>query len=162
MLDATRKAVRAAVEAAGARLVEAHYLCVVTTAPEALGGAYAVLNRRRARVLREDMNEGTGAFTVAAHLPVAESFGLAQELRQHTQGAAAAQLMISHWGRLEVDPSFVPTTEDELEEFGQDGSHLAQNLARRLVNAVRRRKGLPVEEKLVAVATKQRTQARKR
>jgi translation elongation factor EF-G len=38
VIDATRKAVRAAVEAAGARLVEAHYLCVVTTAPEALGG----------------------------------------------------------------------------------------------------------------------------
>lgn len=83
--------------------------------------AYAVLNRRRARVLREDMNEGTGSFTVASHLPVAESFGLAQELRAHTAGAAAAQLMISHWERLEVDPSFVPTTEDEREEFGTVG-----------------------------------------
>ena len=38
----------------------------------------------------------------------------------------------------------------------------AEDVARALVDAVRRRKGLPVEEKVVAVATKQRTQARKR
>lgn len=103
--------------------------------------AYAVLNRRRARVLREDMNEGTGSFTVAAHLPVAESFGLAQELRQNTAGAAAAQLMISHWERLEVDPNFIPTTEDELEEFGQARLHpaLAPARARARARAALRR-----------------------
>lgn len=31
------------------------------------------------------------------------------------------------------------------------------NLAKRLIDAVRRRKGLPVEEKMVKAATKQRT-----
>lgn len=35
------------------------------------------------------------------------------------------------------------------------------NLAKRLIDAVRRRKGLPVEEKVVESATKQRTRARK-
>ena len=160
MIDAARKALRAAVEAASPRLVEAMLLCVVATSPEALGGTYAVLSRRRGRVLAEEMNEGTGAFTVAAHLPAAESFGLAEELRQHTSGAAGAQLMLSHWERMAADPCFVPTTEEELEEHG-DTAH-GQNLARRLVDAVRRRKGLAVEEKLVAVATKQRTQSRRR
>ena len=37
----------------------------------------------------------------------------------------------------------------------------APNLGRRLMDAVRRRKGLAVEEKVVKVATKQRTRARK-
>lgn len=37
----------------------------------------------------------------------------------------------------------------------------APNLAKRLIDAVRRRKGLPVEEKVVESATKQRTRARK-
>ena len=37
----------------------------------------------------------------------------------------------------------------------------AANLARRLIDAVRRRKGLAVEEKVVESATKQRTRARK-
>jgi ribosome assembly protein 1 len=135
---------------------------VVTTAPEALGGTYAVLHRRRARVLRETMSEGTGAFSVAALLPVAASFALADELRQHTSGAAGAQLMLSHWERMPTDPRFVPTTADELEEFGADAAGAGPNAARVLVDTVRRRKGLPVEEKVVAVATRQRTQARKR
>jgi ribosome assembly protein 1 len=56
----------------------------------------------------------------------------------------------------QVDPFFVPTTEEELEEYGTEAGGPA-NLARRLIDAVRRRKGLPVEEKVVAKATKQRT-----
>lgn len=50
----------------------------------------------------------------------------------------------------------MPTSEEELEEWGSEAGGPA-NLARRLVDAVRRRKGLPVEEKVVARATKQRT-----
>lgn len=59
-------------------------------------------------------------------------------------------------GPAQVDPFFVPTTEEELEEYGTEAGGPA-NLARRLIDAVRRRKGLPVEEKVVAKATKQRT-----
>jgi ribosome assembly protein 1 len=162
VMDAARKAVRAALEAAAPRLVEQLFLCVVSTAPEALGGMYGVLSRRRARVLTERMLEGSGAFRVAALLPVAASFGLADDLRARTSGAAGAQLLLSHWERVAQDPRFVPTTADELEEFGADAAGAGPNAARALVDAVRRRKGLPVEEKVVAVATKQRTQARKR
>ncbi len=62
----------------------------------------------------------------------------------------------------QVDPFFVPTTEEEREEFGEEGQGQgAPNLAKRLINAVRRRKGLPVEEKVVEAATKQRTRAKK-
>jgi hypothetical protein len=39
----------------------------------------------------------------------------------------------------QVDPFFVPTTEEEREEHGEDASGLT-NLARRLIDAVRRRK----------------------
>ena len=61
-----------------------------------------------------------------------------------------------------MDPFFVPTTEEEREEFGEEGQGVgAANLARRLITAVRRRKGLVVEEKVVECATKQRTRARK-
>ena len=61
-----------------------------------------------------------------------------------------------------MDPFFVPTTEEEREEFGEEGQGVgAANLARRLITAVRRRKGLVVEEKVVEFATKQRTRARK-
>lgn len=46
-------------------------------------------------------------------------------------------------------------TEEEREEHGEDAQ--MANLARKLIDSVRRRKGLPVEEKVVAKATKQRT-----
>jgi ribosome assembly protein 1 len=92
-----------------------------------------------------------------------------------------------------VDPFFTPKTEEEREEFGEDGD-AGPNIARKLVDATRRRKGLKVrvsffrlisprnnpprtlflctcinlssslsqvEEKVVKVATKQRTMSRK-
>lgn len=106
------------------------------------------------------MQEGSPFFTVHAYLPVSESFGFADELRRWTSGAASALLVLSHWEALPEDPFFVPKTEEEIEEFG-DGSSVLPNTARKLINAVRRRKGLPVEEKVVQHGTKQRTLARK-
>lgn len=70
------------------------------------------------------------------------------------------QLMFSHWRVLEEDPFFIPRTEEELEEHG-DGASLVKNVARKLVDGVRRRKGLFVEEKVVEKGTKQRTLAKK-
>ena len=70
--------------------------------------------------------------------------------------------MLSHWERVQVDPFFLPLTEGEREEWGEEGQGVgAANLARRLIDTVRRRKGLAVEEKVVESATKQRTRARK-
>ena len=61
-----------------------------------------------------------------------------------------------------LDPFFQPLTEEEREEFGEEGQGMgAPNLARKMIDSVRRRKGLPVEEKVVESATKQRTRARK-
>ena len=86
---------------------------------EALGKLYAVLSRRRARVLSEDMWEGTQTFVISALLPVAESFGFADDLRKRTSGAATSpQLVFSHWEVMEQDPFFVPSTEEEKEEYG--------------------------------------------
>ena len=106
------------------------------------------------------MQEGSPLFTVHAYLPVAEGFGFADELRKGTSGSSSALLVLSHWEQLTEDPFFVPKTEEEKEEFG-DGSSVPRNTARKLIDAVRRRKGLPVEEKIVQHATKQRTLARK-
>nr|TKR83556.1 hypothetical protein D5086_0000263270 [Populus alba] len=50
--------------------------------------------------------------------------------------------------------------QEEIEEFG-DGSSVLPNTVRKLIDAARRRKGLPVEEKVVQHATKQRTLAPK-
>ncbi|THG20728.1 elongation factor-like GTPase 1 isoform X1 [Camellia sinensis] len=160
VMTAVKDACRAAVLQKKPRLVEAMYFCELNTPTEYLGPMYAVLARRRARVLKEEMQEGSPLFTVHAYVPVAESFGFADELRRWTSGASSALLVLSHWEALAEDPFFVPKTEEEIEEFG-DGSSVLPNTARKLIDAVRRRKGLPVEEKVVQHATKQRTRARK-
>ncbi|KAJ7960507.1 Elongation factor-like [Quillaja saponaria] len=160
VITAVKEACRAAVLQNRPRLVEAMYFCELNTSTKYLGDMYAVLARRRARVLKEEMQEGSPFFTVHAYVPVSESFGFSDELRRWTSGAASALLVLSHWEALSEDPFFVPRTEEEIEEFG-DGSSVLPNVARKLINAVRRRKGLPVEEKVVQHGTKQRTRARK-
>ncbi|KAL5580302.1 hypothetical protein UlMin_012744 [Ulmus minor] len=160
VMTAVKDACRAAVLQKKPRLVEAMYFCELNTPTEYLGPMYAVLSRRRAHILKEEMQEGSPLFTVHAYLPVSESFGFSDELRRWTSGAASALLVLSHWEVLPEDPFFVPKTEEEKEEFG-DGSSVLPNTARKLIDNVRRRKGLPVEEKVVQHATKQRTLARK-
>lgn len=160
VMTAVKDACRSAILSKRPRLVEAMYFCEVSAPTEYLGSMYAVLARRRARILKEEMREGSALFTVHAYVPVAESFGFADELRRWTSGAASPQLLLSHWEELLQDPFFVPKTEEELEEFG-DGSSVLTNIARKMIDTVRRRKGLPVEDKVVQHATKQRTLARK-
>lgn len=160
VMTAVKDACRSAVLQKKPRLVEAMYFCELNTPPEYLGSMYAVLNQKRAQVLNEEMQEGFALFSVQAYVPVSESFGFAEDLRRKTAGAASALLVLSHWEELSEDPFFVPKTEEEIEEFG-DGSSVLPNTARKLIDAVRRRKGLPVEEKVVQFATKQRTRARK-
>ncbi|TKY69080.1 Elongation factor Tu GTP-binding domain-containing protein 1 [Spatholobus suberectus] len=158
VIATVKDACRAAVLQSKPRLAEAMYFCELNTPTEYLGPMYAVLSRRRARILKEEMQEGSPFFTVHAYVPVSESFGFADELRRWTSGAASALLVLSHWEAVPEDPFFVPKTEEEIEEFG-DGSSVLPNTARKLIDAVRRRKGLPVEEKVVQHATKQRTLA---
>ena len=53
------------------------------------------------------------------------------------------------------DPFWVPSTEEELLHFGEKAD--SDNVARRSMNAIRKRKGLAVEEKIVEHGEKQRT-----
>lgn len=61
------------------------------------GRVYGVLGKREGRVLHEEMKEGTDMFIIKAILPVAESFGFADEIRKRTSGLASPQLVFSHW-----------------------------------------------------------------
>lgn len=52
----------------------------------------------------------------------------------------------------------MPTTEEELEDLGSTADK--ENVAKRYMDAVRTRKGMAVERKVVAGADKQRTRKR--
>lgn len=53
------------------------------------------------------------------------------------------------------DPFWTPSTEEELLHFGDKADF--DNIARKYMNSVRRRKGLQVDEKIVEFGEKQRT-----
>lgn len=80
-----------------ARLMTAMYTCDILATAEVLGRLYAVLGRRNGRVCAEEMREGSTVFSIQAVVPVAESFGFAEEVRKKTSGLASPQLVFSHW-----------------------------------------------------------------
>lgn len=77
------------------------------------------------------------------------------EIRKRTSGAAYPQLVFHGFELLDQDPYWVPTTEEELEDLGEKAER--ENVARRYMDSVRKRKGLFVEKKVVEFAEKQRT-----
>ncbi|KDQ09890.1 hypothetical protein BOTBODRAFT_116551 [Botryobasidium botryosum FD-172 SS1] len=137
------------------RLMLAMYTCDIQASTEVLGKVYAVVAKRRGRIVSEEMKEGTSFFTIRALLPVVESFGFGDEIRKRTSGAASPQLIFSGYEMLNQDPFWVPTTEEELEDLGEKADRA--NVARGYMDAVRKRKGMFVEEKIVQFAEKQRT-----
>merc|ERR1712117_91786 len=113
------------------------------------------LGKRHGKVVHEEMVEGSSTLSVTAHLPVVESFQFAQEIWRQTSGLAMPQLVFSHWEVVDVDPHWVPQTEEELLHFGDKAD--SENPALRYMNDIRKRKGLKIDEKLVEFAEKQRT-----
>jgi ribosome assembly protein 1 len=133
-----------------------HTIYLSHSTAEVLGRVYDVITRRRGRVLSEAMKEGTPFFTVLSLLPVAESFGFSDEIRKRTSGAASPQLIFQGFDILDEDPFWVPFTEDDLEDLGELADK--ENVAKRYMDSVRKRKGLMVSgKKLVKDAEKQKT-----
>ncbi|XP_075129527.1 elongation factor-like GTPase 1 [Leptodactylus fuscus] len=155
LIATMKEACRYAFQVKPQRLMAAMYTCEIMATAEVLGRVYGVLSKREGRVLLEEMKEGTDMFIIKAVLPVAESFGFADEIRKRTSGLASPQLVFSHWEVIPSDPFWVPTTEEEYLHFGEKAD--SENQARKYMNSVRKRKGLYVEEKIVEHAEKQRT-----
>ncbi|KAJ3023434.1 Cytoplasmic GTPase/eEF2-like protein (ribosomal biogenesis) [Thoreauomyces humboldtii] len=137
------------------RLMLATYSCELQAPADVLGKVYAVLARRRGRILSETMREGTPFFTILSTIPVVESFGFCDEIRKRSSGAASPQLVFKAFEPLEQDPFWTPSTEEELEDLGSMADR--ENLARRYMDGVRKRKGMLVAKKMVEDAEKQRT-----
>ncbi|KAF5382529.1 hypothetical protein D9615_002805 [Tricholomella constricta] len=155
VISAVRDACRSGLLDWSPRLMLAMYTCDIQASTDVLGKVYAVVAKRRGRIVAEEMKEGTTFFNVTALLPVVESFGFADDIRKRTSGAASPQLVFSGYDMLDQDPFWVPTTEEELEDLGEKADR--QNIAKAYMDAVRERKGLFVDRKIVEFAEKQRT-----
>ena len=137
------------------RLMTAMYACDIMVKTEVLGKMFSVVNKRRGKVVAEELIEGSSTFLVTAHIPVIESLNIGPELRKQTSGLAMPQLIFSHWEVLDIDPRWVPSTEEEYLHFGEKAD--SANPALKYMNDIRKRKGLKIDEKLVEFAEKQRT-----
>ncbi|KAF8073628.1 P-loop containing nucleoside triphosphate hydrolase protein [Lyophyllum atratum] len=155
VISAVRDACRHGLLDWSPRLMLAMYTCDIQASTDVLGKVYAVVAKRRGRIVAEEMKEGTSFFNVTALLPVVESFGFADDIRKRTSGAASPQLVFSGYDMLDLDPFWVPTTEEELEDLGEKADR--QNIAKGYMDGVRDRKGLFVDRKIVEFAEKQRT-----
>lgn len=137
------------------RIMWAIYTCDIQTSVEVLGKVYAVVQQRRGVIVSEEMKEGTPFFQIQAHIPVVEAFGFSEDIRKKTSGAAQPQLVFAGFECIDLDPFWVPTTIEELEDLGDTADK--ENIARKHMNAIRKRKGLFVDEKVIQNAEKQRT-----
>ena len=144
-IKATRAAVHRGLLEWSPRLWEAVYGCSITATPDALGRVYAVLTRRRAAIVAEDLAEGaiSASYLIESLLPLREALGFADELRKNTSGAAQASLAFRGFEiMVDEDPFWVPATEEEREDLGDTADR--ENRAKALVDGIRERKGLLV------------------
>ncbi|KAL7065897.1 elongation factor Tu GTP binding domain-containing protein [Cryptosporidium serpentis] len=159
------------------RIYEAMLKLTILSEQSVLGKVYSALGRRRANIYKEELKEGTSTFKIEAQIPVVESFGIGQELRNKASGHVSVNMVFSHWKMLDQDP--FPEASLTQEDFEDEGfskvnmflspnstldigtdskSDLSTfNVARNIINSIRKRKGLPTEHKVVIAAEKQRT-----
>ena len=142
------------------RIKEQMYKCEVKSPTECIGKVFQVLDKRRAKVLEETYDENQNLSVIDAILPVSESFGFTKDIVSHTSGAAFCQLNFYKFITMEEDPFWVPTTKDELEEYGEKAD--IKNIAKIAIDNTRRRKGLLTDEKIVEFVDKQSTRSKKK
>jgi len=120
------RALKGAVLSCKPRLQEPVFLCTVKTQETIRGDVYSAFGNRRGKIV-DDYYDGDSTIVVKAYLPVAESFGFAEFLRDQTSGRAIPQYVFDHWETLNSDPY-------------EEGS-----MANQIVKKIRKRKGLPAE-----------------
>jgi elongation factor 2 len=126
IIPTARRVFYAACLTAEPRFQEPLFLCEIQTPDDAMGGIYQTLTARRGIVIGEEPVAGTPLVIVKAYLPVAESFGFTQHLRQSTSGRAFPQCVFDHWETLTTSPLDAGTK------------------AHQVCEAIRKRKGLKV------------------
>lgn len=138
------------------RVVEAMYNCSMQASHETYGDVYKVIHQVRGRVINEEIQDGTNYFLMDALIPLVEGFVFTDQIRKKSAGIAYPQLVF-HGFEVNVanDPFFLPKTIEDIEDLGS-GEGMEDNIAKKLIEKVRKQKGLSVSKALVIHANKQR------
>ncbi|MBC7131280.1 elongation factor EF-2 [Candidatus Bathyarchaeota archaeon] len=114
-----RRGILGSVLTANPVILEPIYRIEVSVPPQWVGECINIIKKRRGRI---SSSEQKGFLNVIeGYIPVAETFGLTQEMRSATSGRAFWQCTFSHWEK-------VP-----------------ENIAIDLIKQIREKKGLPIE-----------------
>jgi elongation factor 2 len=118
-MPATRRAFYGSFLTAKPVILEPIYKIGVTVPAQWVGDISSIITRKRGRIIS---SEQKGPLTmITGYIPVAETFGLAAELRSATSGHAFWQTQFDHWEK-------VP-----------------ENIALTVIEEIRKRRGLPQE-----------------
>jgi elongation factor 2 len=104
IIPTARRAYYAAEWTAEPRFQEPVYLVDIATPSDVMNGIYQCFNQKRGVVFSEESVAGTPLLNVKAYLPVSESFGFTNYLRQLTSGQAFPQCVFDHWEVIQSDP----------------------------------------------------------
>lgn len=164
VVSAVRSGIRAALLTRPARLMERYFKLTLHSSLHGIGALYSVISKRRGKVIDDSMVDGTDLLMITALIPQAEAFGLAPEIYGKTSGEVTApEMVFSHWERLDIDPFWIPTSLEEIEDFGelQDAGDMStgiDNTALKYIRQVRQQKGLVADSsRTILSAEKQRT-----
>lgn len=124
LIPTFKRALYASQLAAVPRLQEPIYQIEVFCPNSVVGTVYSVVSMKRGSI-EEETETGIGQSALKGFLPVAESFGFTEYLREQTSGKAFPSLSFHHWEALHDNP--LSKTE---------------NRVTKIVTAIRKRKGL--------------------
>ena len=114
--------------------------------PEVYGAVYNIIDKVRGKVVQEEIQDGTNFFLIDALLPLMESFGFNYSIRDASKGIAYPQLVFHGYEvNKEDDPLYIPKTKEELGDHGE-GDILVDNIAKKIIEKVRKQKGLTVSK----------------
>jgi elongation factor 2 len=100
-------------------LLEPVYRTIISVPTELAGECSRIVSSKRGKISTFEQ-KGTSAI-ITGYVPVAETFGLSEELRSATSGRAFWQSVFDHWRKM------------------------PKNLAAKIIKELRKRKGLPTE-----------------
>lgn len=139
------------------RLMEPIYSARMTVDTNMTGKIQNRLDQYRGKIT-ETYLVAKGLTDVEFIVPVLESPEFCNKLRADTQGKINPLLHFSHFELLDQNPYNVPIVTEDSDEDEMEN----KNIVNKLMNEVRKRKGLRVDEKIVDFAEKQRTLNKKK
>jgi translation elongation factor EF-G len=145
LIGSTRDGFRSAFLEAGPRILEPVYRCEIQSDFAVVGRAYDVLKQHRCKIVEERQKDGSTSTFISCFLPVIESFEFPGDLSERTSGKAYPQIGFSHYELVPDDPFWRPQTEEELDVYTRNGKETKPNVAKKIIEYVRRRKGIWVE-----------------